>query len=63
MVNDDPSTAHDIWKAKMSVTKSCCCMESGDEVATKAEAFLTGLLAGRPLPRGLGRPCVLENLQ
>jgi hypothetical protein len=47
MVNDDPSTAHDIWKAKMSVTKSCCCMESGDEVARKAEAFLTGPLAGR----------------
>jgi hypothetical protein len=27
MVNDDPSTAQDVWKATMSVTKSCCCKE------------------------------------
>jgi hypothetical protein len=29
----------------MSVTKSCYCMRIGDEVARKAEAFVTGLLA------------------
>ena len=45
MVNDDPSTAQDILRAVMSVTKSCYCMRIGDEVARKAEAFVTGLLA------------------
>jgi hypothetical protein len=38
MVNDDPSTAQDILRAVMSVTKSCYCMRIG-------EAFVTGLLA------------------
>jgi hypothetical protein len=27
MVDDDPSTAQDVWKATMGVTKSCCCKE------------------------------------